>query len=63
MNTIFALPFPSQTNFRSKVFPAFSLFEIDVCRAFDIKINVRRYIGTSIHMYQDQTRLLTNHSR
>ena len=54
--------FSSQTSFRSKVFSALSLLEIVICRAFDIKINMRRYIGTSLWMYQDKIRLLTNHS-
>ena len=62
LNTIFAPPFSSQTGFQNKTFSALSLLEINICRAFDIKINVRRYIGTSLHMYQDQIRLLTNHS-
>ena len=39
-----------------------SLFEIDICRAFEKEENVRRYVGTSLHMYQDQASLLTNHS-
>jgi len=28
---------------------------------FYIKINARRYIGSSLRMYQDQTRLLVRH--
>ena len=59
---IFAPPFSSQTSFQSKAFSTFSLLKIDICRAFDIKINVMRYIGTSLRIYLDQTRLLTNHS-
>ena len=40
-----------------------SLFEIDICRALEKeKKNVRKYIGTSLRMYQDQASLLTNHS-
>ena len=59
---IFAPPFPNQTSFRSKDFSTLSLLEIDVCKAFWKKINVRKYIGTGLRMYQDQIRLLTNHS-
>ena len=39
-----------------------SLFEIDICRALEKEKNVKRYIGTSLSMYQDQASLLTNHS-
>ena len=43
-------------------FDSKSLSEIDVCRALEKeKKCVRRYIGTSLLMYQDQARLLTNH--
>ena len=60
---IFAPPFFSLIIFQSKTFLALSLFR-DWClkNFFDIKLNVRRYIRSSIRMYQDQSRILARHA-
>ena len=60
----FAPPFPSQISFWNKTFSTLSLSR-DWCLKslfFNIKINVRRYIGSSLRMHQDQSRLLARHS-
>ena len=60
----FAPHFPSQTSFRNKTFSTLSLFRDWHLKSSFVKEkkNVRRYIGTSLRMYQDQARSLTNHS-
>ena len=59
-----AFPFSySNTSMCNDFFSLKSLFEIDICRTlWKRKKNVSRYISTSLRMYQDQARLLTNHS-
>ena len=60
----FAPPFPSLTSFWSKTFSTLSLSR-DWCLKslfFNIKINVRRCIGSSLRMHQDQSRLLARQS-
>ena len=48
--------------FETRFFQLFLFLGIDICRAFcHKKINVRKYIGRSIRMYQDQIKPLTNH--
>ena len=57
-----APPFSSQTSFQSKAFSTLFFFfflRLTFVELFDIKINVKRLC---LCMYQDQTRLLINHS-